>query len=89
MNRNEAQGLVEAVLSNNAIDCLILEGETIEREWGWVFFYQSKKYIETGDDKEMLIGNAPYIINRTTGIITPTGTAHAIEDYIQEYEASL
>ncbi len=89
MNKSEAQYLIEEVLSNNGIECLILEDETIEKEWGWVFFYQSKKYIETGDFKEMLAGNAPYIINRSTGIITSTGSAYPIEDYIQAYEESL
>ncbi|MEM0909792.1 MAG: YrhB domain-containing protein [Pseudomonadota bacterium] len=91
MNREEAQSLVEAELEitkdkYNPIDCAVLEEETIEKPWGWVFFYQSKAYIETGEFMHMLDGNAPIIINRNTAELIHTGTAHDIEYYITEYE---
>ncbi|AZZ92638.1 hypothetical protein EUZ85_18675 [Hahella sp. KA22] len=94
MNKQEAQSLVEAELERikdkyNPIDCVVLAEETIERAWGWVFFYQSKAYFETGDFREMLGGNAPIIVNRNTGELYHTGTAHDIDHYIKEYEAAL
>jgi hypothetical protein len=58
---------------------------TIELELGWVFFYQTKAYIETGDVMKALIGNAPIIINKQTGAIHVTGTAHRINHYIIKY----
>ncbi|WKD48967.1 YrhB domain-containing protein [Microbulbifer spongiae] len=94
MNREEAQKLVESEISRlqnqyDPIECIVLEDETIEKDWGWVFFYQSKDYLESGDFRDMLCGNAPYIVNRHTGALTETGTAHNIEHYINEYEAAL
>lgn len=94
MNKQEAQRLVEAEIEKtkdmyDPIDCVVLENETIEKSWGWVFFYQSKTYVETGDFREMLGGNAPIIVNRITGVLTQTGTAYDIEHYISEYEAKL
>ncbi|WP_020405488.1 YrhB domain-containing protein [Hahella ganghwensis] len=94
MNKQEAQSLVEAELERtkdkrNPVDCAVLPDETIERSWGWVFFYQSKAYIETGDFREMLGGNAPIIVNRDSGELIHTGTAYDIEHYIKEYEAAL
>ncbi len=94
MNKSEAQKLVEEVLAketakNNSLECVVLVNETIEKEWGWVFFYQNKKYLETGDFRDMLGGNAPYIVNRTTGNIIETGTAQSIKEYISEYEQTL
>ena len=94
MKKHEAQSLVESELEKtkdnfDPIDCVILEDETIERTWGWMFFYQSKAYVETGDFREMLGGNAPIIVNRNTGKITHTGTDYEPEHYIKEYEASL
>lgn len=94
MNRQEAQSLVEAEIEKykdkyNPIDCVVLESKTIEKPWGWVFFYQSKSYVETGDFREMLGGNAPIIVNRNTKELTYTGTAYDIEHYIREYEASI
>ncbi len=37
----------------------------------------------------MLAGNAPYIVNKHSGQLQVTGTAHDIEYYIDEYEQSL
>ncbi len=68
---------------------VIVDEHTIERPWGWVFFYNDRRYLETGSSKYVLFGNAPYIVNRFTGEVKVTGTAYPIEDYLAEYEASL
>ncbi|MEX2963632.1 YrhB domain-containing protein [Microbulbifer sp. TYP-18] len=86
--------MVEAELERkknkyNPIDCVVLTEETIEKSWGWVFFYQSKYYGETGDFREMLGGNSPIIVNRKTGELSHTGTTHDIDHHIKEYEAAL
>ena len=91
MNKQEAQSLVEIELENskdkyNPIDCVVIETETIEKSWGWVFFYQSKEFIESKDVRDMLAGNAPIIVNRNTKELVYTGTTNDIEHYIKEYE---
>jgi hypothetical protein len=68
---------------------LVLEDETIDRPYGWVFFYQSREYVETGDARTMLFGNAPLIFNRASGEIRVTGTALPAEEYLRQYEAGL
>ncbi len=75
--------LAERIPEQNPV---ILDEHTIEKEFGWVFFYQSKQYIETNDFQYMLAGNAPYIVNRFDGSIHETGTANTIEYYIDDYE---
>ncbi|WP_435274897.1 YrhB domain-containing protein [Psychrobium sp. nBUS_13] len=93
MNREEAKIIVEKELESNtdfsSTPCAVLDDETIEREWGWVFFYQSQAFIESGDFRDMVGGNAPIIINKNNGLLTYTGTAHDIEHYINEYEQKL
>jgi len=94
MDKKEAQKLVETDLNektdqHNPVECVILENKTIEKDWGWVFFYQSKAFIKSNDFMDMLAGNAPYIVNRTTGELYITGTAYPIEHYIKEYEQSI
>ena len=54
-----------------------------------MFFYQSSKYLETGDFRDQLAGNAPYIVNRTNGLLFETGTAHELDFYIEQYELTL
>lgn len=66
----------------------LIENETIEKPFGWIFFYNSKKYTDTGDIKYMLAGNAPIILDKNTGKIHETGTAYPVEYYIEEYERS-
>ena len=70
-------------------DIVILDDMTIEKDWGWVFFYQSARYLNTKDFSDMLFGNAPYIVNRYTGELRITGTAHPVEYYIEDYEKLL
>jgi len=66
---------------------VILKEFTIHKDWGWVIFYSSKFYIETGDIKYAIAGNAPYIVEKETGAVKETGTAYPIQYYIDEYEA--
>lgn len=68
------------------LDLVIQDDETIEQDFGWVFFYTTKKYLETGDFRDMVVGNAPVIVDKDTGELTETGTAHSIERYIEEYK---
>lgn len=63
----------------------LVNSEILKKDFGWVFFYNSKKYIETGDFRSMLAGNAPFIVDRNSGEIHVTGTAKPIEDYIADY----
>jgi hypothetical protein len=65
---------------------IILEGQTIEKPWGWVFFYTSRKWHETGDIRYALAGNAPIIVERLTERLLATGTARATEHYMENYE---
>lgn len=56
-----------------------------EEPFGWVFFYQSKDYLETGNLSSILAGNAPFIIDRKTGAVHVLGTAQPADVYIKEY----
>jgi len=93
MNFVEALSLAKEHLSNNWVleedSAVILEDKTIEDEFGWVFFYESKNYIESDDYVDMLMGNAPIIINKRSGDVHVTGTAEPIEVYIERYKESL
>jgi len=62
---------------------------TMTRPYGWVFFYQSKEFLRDSKFEDMLIGNAPIIVDRIDGEIRVTGTARPIEEYLTEYEATL
>jgi hypothetical protein len=89
----QAKNLAQAHLSTSSeesgCEVVIVDSATVERSFGWVFFYESRQYLETGEFMHRLVGNAPLIVNRITGDIVSTGTAHPTEYYLAEYEASL
>jgi len=66
-------------------ELLLLDHATMEGVAGWVFFYQSRAYIETGDFGQLLVGNAPIFISRVDGVVRETGTAHPVEYYLKEF----
>jgi hypothetical protein len=90
MNKEEARKIVQDHLSRSKIsedDCRVIMDEyTIERNNAFTFFYESSRYLESGDINDMLAGNAPIIVDKETGELIPTGTVHPIEYYLDNYE---
>jgi hypothetical protein len=89
MTRSEARqialGFVKDQQARSGIELSLLDEHTIERDFGWVFFYGSKKFVETGDIQYLIAGNAPIVITRTDGRIHETGTAYPIEHYLRKF----
>jgi len=68
---------------------VLMEESTIEKSWGWVFFYQNKQFVDAKTMVEQIAANAPFLVNRGTGKLTKTGTAYDLNHYLQAYEAML
>lgn len=64
----------------------LLSNSTIERNFGWVFFYDSKEHARTGEFQYMLAGNAPFIVMKSDGSVEVTGTALPVESYLERFE---
>lgn len=52
------------------IELAIVEEATIEKPYGWIFWYQSKKYVETRQVMAAIIGTPPFIVEKEDGEIT-------------------
>lgn len=81
-----ATAYVAEVARTLGVELVILADQTIEFSTGWVFFYQSRSYIDRGAISDAIVGNAPLIISKRDGAVHVTGTALPIEDYIHEFE---
>ena len=92
ITREQAQAIaashIAELMGSNNSSCDIVDALTIESPAGWMFFYQSRRYLETHDPSDALAGNAPMIVDRLTGKVTQTGTAHSAEYYLAQYEAA-
>jgi hypothetical protein len=64
----------------------VLPKPVIEKPYGWIFFYQSRAFLETGDFTFQLMGNGPVVV-RDDGTVHTLGTARSPEEEIAAYEA--
>ena len=92
ITKEQAKNLVKKKIDDlhielpNGDEIIILEQETIEKPWGWVFFYTSRKWFENSDDIYAIAGNAPILVEKATRTLFETGTAYPIEHYISQFE---
>ena len=84
--RELARKYVSSMEMKTGLELVIKDNETIEKSFGWVFFYDSKDFVETKDPKFIIAGNAPIIIDRKSGAIYETGTARSVDFYIEQFE---
>jgi hypothetical protein len=63
---------------------VLLDENTREESFGWVFFYQSKAFLRSGDFRDQLVGNAPFVILRDSGERLGTGTARPLDHYLDK-----
>ena len=64
INLNQAEEIARRLL---AVEARVLPAETREFDVGWVFYYQSAQYLDTGDFQHLLAGNAPIFVARSDG----------------------
>ncbi len=80
-----AKNEINQLAKYSKYEIILLLNNTIEFKYGWVFFYQTKIFVETGNPNYMLMGNAPIIINKFDSSCHITGTHKDIQEFIDEY----
>lgn len=68
-------------------DCALEESALRELANGWYFAFQTRAYLETGDEDEKLIGNAGFVVSKEDGRIFDFSSAFSLERSIAFYEA--
>jgi hypothetical protein len=48
---------------------IIFDDRILEKKDGWVFFYNTKKFIDTGDPTNLIPGIVPIFINKSDGSV--------------------
>jgi hypothetical protein len=65
---------------------MVIDSATIEKDYGWVFFYDSRRFLENDDENFMIAGNAPLIVEKD-GTLHWLGTAKPVEEYLTAFES--
>lgn len=90
ISRERAREIALRYLDSSArkvgVELILLDEFTLERAFGWVFFYDSKRHHETGSISDAIAGNAPLVVTSADGRVHVTGTALPIEYYLQKFE---
>lgn len=68
---------------------IIFDEATITKPWGWVFFYNNKRYYQTRDFRWQWVGPGPIFFNRHTAGIREFGSGANLEHALYDYEMEL
>lgn len=59
--------LDEVIRPHHDDEVVIVDRHTQESDTTWAFVYNSRAYVETGDFLDMIVGNAPVLVDKATG----------------------
>ena len=59
---------------------IVIPEQTIEKPFGWVLYYNSKEFVETGDFIHRLAGNGPVIVEKRSGAMRFFGSSQSLEE---------
>jgi hypothetical protein len=76
-------------MSTSVDPFIVVKASTIERPFGWVFFYNSKRFLDTGESRYRLAGNGPVIVNKQNGSVEFFGAGKPPQEIVAEYEQKL
>jgi hypothetical protein len=63
----------------------IREDFIVEKEYGWIFSYDSKKFLETKEFRYRRIGNHPILIFKDDGEIYPVANTSDLEIIVHNH----
>lgn len=79
-----ARALEHISKKENSEQFELLLNNTKKYEFGWVFFYASKRFIETGNTDYSIPGTSPFVV-ATDGSVTDLSSSVSPEEAIEEY----
>lgn len=53
----------------------IIEDQTVRKPYGWIFVYNSRRFLETHSPLDALGGNGPVVVERATGRVHQLSSA--------------
>ena len=68
-------------------DAIVVDEYTQEFDVGWVFYYQSARFLETGEFGFSLVGNAPFFVSRLDGYTAFISYLRPVVESIEAFRA--
>jgi hypothetical protein len=88
---NAAETAVLDVLAKAEVELglELLIADVIEHDFGWVFFFNTKEFLKTGNSSSGFAGNSPLIFDRADGAVYITITADTLEHALESYRRGI
>src|SRR5690242_15375874 len=71
----EAVSLAESAMNRISSNHVMAVLSVCEMEWGWVLVLQSKRYLETRQFRDQIVGHGVTLVDRKTGAVYGSGSA--------------
>ncbi len=78
----------EEIFKDSDHDFVIEEGRTMERTYGWIFFYNTRAFLASGDPMDTMPGTGPIVVLHD-GSVVPMPTSMPPEQAILRFEEML
>ena len=87
IDKQAAQAAARAKLTELGYDdtVAIAEAKTLERDFGWVFFWNNAEYLATKDFQKLVVGASPLIVDKRDGSVHTTYSGKPLEGQLEEY----
>lgn len=95
IDKEEAINLVYNLVTRNGTQLLdnpplITNDKKRELTFGWLFWWVSKKYLETGDPVWGYLGNAPVLVDKYTGTLQYVDSVNqSIDEFVEKYRKTM
>lgn len=60
--------IIQEMPGNADLNLMLIEPLVMEAEMAWLFPFNTREYVETGNVSAMAIGVGPIVVNRATGV---------------------
>ncbi len=68
ITREQAVAIARRVVAGiEGPERVLEDGRTVEKPYGWVFFYASRKYLESRHPGDLIPGDGPLVVERAGG----------------------
>ncbi len=88
---NYAEKAVAELLAKVAqqINVQLMISDVIEQDFGWVFLYDTREQITSGNPTSFLSETVPLIFDKSDGIIYTSEKAASLADYLAQYRSGI
>jgi hypothetical protein len=76
--------IIQEMPGNAALDLVLVDALATESALAWLFPFNTREYVQTGDIGALAVGVGPIVVNRQTGVpyvAPPLPTAQLVAQY--------